>query len=214
MALSDGDTHGGNMTLLIPEGTIVVARHSRPRGLREDRGRASAIFSISRIQVGRCAITTMRSAMITASSMSWVTKRIVLRVFSQIAQDFALHPSPRQGIERRQRFVHQEDLRINRKRAGDFESLSHAAGQVAWVMPGKPIELNELQQLGYGLLAVATVPVGSEPQPISEVLGGGQPWKQRRLLEHHHALAARTGNRFAAEQHSARAGLQIAGEQR
>ena len=51
-------------------------------------------------------------------------------------------------------------------------------------------------------------------RPYAYVLLGRQPGKQRRLLEHHHALAPRTGNGLAAEQHPPRVGQQIAGEQR
>ena len=46
-------------------------------------------------------------------------------------QQLVLHPLPRQGVERTERLVEQEDFRIVGERAGDRDALLHAAGELA-----------------------------------------------------------------------------------
>ena len=64
-----------------------------------------------------------------ASAIECVTNSTVnLRVVPQLQQLF-LHPAARQRVERRERLVHQQDLRLHRHRARDRDALLHAARQ-------------------------------------------------------------------------------------
>ncbi len=51
------------------------------------------------------------------------------------------------GIERAERFVEQQDARLDRQRAGKRNALSLAAGQLAGIAVGQPVELHQIQQL-------------------------------------------------------------------
>ena len=44
-------------------------------------------------------------------------------------QQLVLAGPPRQRVERRERFVHQQDVGLHRHAAGDGDALLHAAGQ-------------------------------------------------------------------------------------
>ena len=62
------------------------------------------------------------------------------------------------GIERAERLVEQQDARLDRERARQRDALPLAAGQLAGIAVGQPVELHEIQQL----LDAAR---GSRPRP-------------------------------------------------
>ena len=64
----------------------------------------------------------------------------------QRAQPFAqLFPHLR--IERAEGLVEQQDARLDRERAGQRDALALAAGELARIAVGKPVELHEIEQL-------------------------------------------------------------------
>jgi len=77
------------------------------------------------------------------------------------AQDLALHRAPGQCVERRERFVHQQYLRVDGERAGDFEALAHAAREFARIMAREAVELYQPQQFGDGIGHRAVAAVGT-----------------------------------------------------
>ena len=85
------------------------------------------VSTISLMWPGRADMTAMRSARNTASCTSWVTKMTVLRERCQMSQELALHQAAGLRVERAERLVHQQDMRIDRQRAGDRGALLHAA---------------------------------------------------------------------------------------
>ena len=59
--------------------------------------------------------------------MSWVTKRIVIPNSALDLQDQILEVAAGLGVDRRERLVHQEDLRLVGEGAGDRDALLHPA---------------------------------------------------------------------------------------
>ena len=54
---------------------------------------------------------------------------------------------PHLRIERAKRLVEQQDARLDRERAGERDALPLAAGQLAGIAVGQPVELHQIQQL-------------------------------------------------------------------
>ena len=73
----------------------------------------------------------MRSASRMPSSTSLVIRTTVLLVLLPDALDLVLQRGARQRVERAERLVQQQDLRVHRQRAGHGHALPHAAGQLA-----------------------------------------------------------------------------------
>jgi hypothetical protein len=76
---------------------------------------------------GRAVMTMTREAMKIASSISWVTNSTVLRCALPDAEQQFLHQGARLVVERAERFVQQQDLRIVGERARNRGALLHAA---------------------------------------------------------------------------------------
>ena len=88
--------------------------------------------------VGRAActtrpacMTTTRSASRSASSTSWVTNTIVVRSSPWIVRDLVLQRRAHDRVDRAERLVHQQHVRLGRERARDADALRFAAGELA-----------------------------------------------------------------------------------
>ena len=91
--------------------------------------------------------TTICSEISIASSWSWVTKIVVTwtsscRRRSQRAQLLA-----HARVERAERLVEQQHLRLDRERAGERHALALAAGELRRVAVAEVREPDEIQQL-------------------------------------------------------------------
>ena len=105
----------------------VVVRRSSASSTRS-RGRGRSTFTIPPIvAAGPLVIITIRSDRSTASSTSCVTISTVLPVAATILHELVLQPRARQRVERAERLVQQQHLRLHRERAGDADALLHAA---------------------------------------------------------------------------------------
>ena len=72
----------------------------------------------------------MRSPILIASSMSWVTKTIVLRISRLQAQELVLQALAVDRVDRAERLVHEHQRRVGGERAGDADALALAAGEL------------------------------------------------------------------------------------
>ncbi|KAI3492655.1 hypothetical protein L1887_42709 [Cichorium endivia] len=102
----------------------------------------------------------------------------------------------RQGIERAKRFIHQQDFRLHRQRAGNADALLHAAGDLPRALvQGVPhlhaveVVLNPLPAL---CLAHAVAKHVIDRQ--GHVVEAGEPRQQRMVLEHHGTFRTRPGD--------------------
>jgi hypothetical protein len=93
-------------------------------------------------------------------------------------QDVAGH-----RVERAERLVHQQDVRVLRQRTGEGHALAHTAGELVRPLLAEAAQPHDLQQLGRALLAFRLAdPL--QPQRQLDVAGDGQPGEERGLLEH------------------------------
>ena len=86
-------------------------------------------------------------------------------------------------VERAERLVHQQDLRVLGQRPGQRDPLPHAARQLVRPLVGEAAQVHQVQQVGG-----AAPPLGlghpARAQRQLHVPGRGQPREQGRLLEH------------------------------
>ena len=82
-----------------------------------------------------------------------------------------LHPDL--GVERGQRLVEQQHLRLDRERAGQRHPLLLAAGDLVRVAVGVVAEADELEQLAGAPAALGRADA-AQPQPELDVLPRGQ----------------------------------------
>ena len=83
------------------------------------------------------------------------------------------------GVERRDRLVGDDDLRVGRQRPGDGDALALAAGELERIAVGdRPVEPDLLEQRGD--LALALAPVAGRPRSPSAIC---LPMRRRGLSE-------------------------------
>ena len=108
---------------------------------------------------------------------------------SRCRRDLVLHVAPDQRVERRERFVEQQDLGIVGERAREADALLHAAGQLVGIAVATPLEPDEVEHV-----AARAVPLGlrlalhleAERDVVEHAAVGAG-----RMLEHHrHRVAA------------------------
>ena len=92
-------------------------------------------------------MTTMRSEIDSASSWSCVTKTVVMPSFFWIDADFLAQRHAHLGVERRQRLVEQQQLRLRRQRAGERHALLLAAGELVGIAVAELRQLDDAEHL-------------------------------------------------------------------
>src|SRR5688572_6285987 len=94
-----------------------------------------------------------------------------------------------QRIERRERLVHQQDLRVSRECARETDALLHAAGELVAVMIGPLRQSNELELLVDDATALGSR-LAAQLEAQADVLANGAPRQQAELLKDHRDAAA------------------------
>ena len=91
----------------------------------------------------------MRSPILIASSMSWVTKTTVLRSSLLEAQELVLQPLAVDRVDGAEGLVHEHQRRVGGQRAGDADALALAARKLrrVAVAVARGVEADELEQL-------------------------------------------------------------------
>src|SRR5258708_31962136 len=111
-----------------------------------------------------------------------------------------LHLLARQGVERAERLVHQQDLGVSHERANYGEALLHAARELIGVTVTEIPEANETKVMFYLLSPLAAEPAHHRTE--AGVLHDAHPGEERWLLEDDAAVGARAGDRFASQRHA------------
>jgi len=111
------------------------------------------------------------------------------------AEKLLLHRLSRLRVERGERLVEQEQLRVGREGAREVDALLHTAGELGRPAVGEAGETDEIDQLPrdvapFPLLAALHL------EAVHHVARHGSPGKQARRLEDHRAV--RTGRRDLA----------------
>src|SRR5262245_30466313 len=115
-------------------------------------------------------------------------------------QQFHLHEFARLRVERGERLVEQQELRLYRESARDIHALAHAAGELVRIVLGKASESDELDQRARALLALGLGEPALQVEAVGHVLDDRAPWKQAVMLEHHGAVRSGPLDRAAVEQ--------------
>ncbi len=98
------------------------------------RGCGRSTVKLSAMRAGPAVSTITRVPRNTASVMPCVTNTMVFLALLPDAQEFEVHLLARQRIERAERLVHQDQLRIVHQRTRDGRALLHAARQLVGVL--------------------------------------------------------------------------------
>ena len=128
--------------------------------------------------------------------MSWVTSSIVVRRSPQ-AQYFVLHPHPGEGVERAERFVEEKNFGMIDQRAGERDTLGHAAGKMMRIGIRKRFESDEPHEFVHFMAFLAQHAARDEAG--LDVAPNRQPREQIRILKNETALRARPDNLFVAD---------------
>ena len=109
------------------------------------------------------------------------------------AQQLDLHQIAGLGIERRERLVHQQDVRIGGERAGETDALLHAARELVRVVPFEADEADHLDEP----LGDAVTRSGRDALQFKSELDVAlhrPPGQEPELLEHHGTIGPGTGD--------------------
>ena len=110
------------------------------------------------------------------------------------AQHLVLHAHAREGVERAERLVEQQHLRVIDQRAGERDALGHAAGEMVRVGVGEGFQADEAHEL-VDLVALLAQHAARD-QARLDVAADGEPGEQVGVLEDQAALGARAGDRL------------------
>ena len=170
---------------------------------RSDRERRRSTSTISFTTVGACDRTTIRSDRYTDSSMSWVTKSIVIPPPLHL-EDEILELAACLGVDGGEGLVHQQDRGLVGEGAGDRDALLHAARELPRVAvdetrqpDGLERALDERGPLLLGELLV--------PERKQDVVANRHPGHQRAVvvLEDDRHLLRWLRDRAAVDDHPA-----------
>ena len=103
-------------------------------------------------------------------------------------------------VERGERLVHQQDLRLRGERARHRHPLAHAARELGRIAPLEPVETDQMDEMAR-LLVARRLAHARDLEWERDVVDHGAPGKRRLLLEHHADGLVRAGHRFARDRH-------------
>src|SRR5579864_6030084 len=135
------------------------------------------------------------------------TRRFVPNLKQQL-----LHLAASLGIERAERFIHENDRWAKRQRPGNSYALLHATRKRFGISTFKTAEPDCLDQLRHRLFAfLLRNPV--DLQAVSYVTSDRQPRERGVFLKYHAAVLTRFMHRLLIDQHFAAVGAVQAGDQ-
>ena len=98
-------------------------------------------------------------------------------------EQFFLHDPPRLCVQRTERLVHQQNIGINRQRAGNRRALLHAAGELGGKRLLEASQMHQIDVMLRPLLGLAAFDALLF-QAITHVFDHRLPGKQCEILEH------------------------------
>ena len=102
--------------------------------------------------------------------------------------DLVLHVPADQRVERRERLVEEEHLRVHRQRPGQADALLHAAGELVGVgvlVAGEP---DQLDRPPGPASCARPLPIAADLQPVGDVVQDPAVRQQPEVLEDHGEL--------------------------
>ena len=138
-----------------------ACRCSRRRaGIRRSCGLAAVgaeSRKSARMRAGLRPRTMTRSASSTASSMLWVTRKMLLRrnlLLQPQLHQFAAQVLGREHVERGKRFIHEENFRLDRQGARESDALFHAAGELLGIGVLESLQAHRVQRFERAAMAL------------------------------------------------------------
>ena len=113
------------------------------------------------------------------------------------AQYLILHFHPREGVQRAQRLVQQQNPRMIDQCPRQGDALGHAAGKMMRIGVGKPFKADEAHEFIH--FVTLFVKHAARDQSGLDVPADGEPGKKIRVLKNQAAFGARTGDRIVAD---------------
>src|SRR5205814_2620176 len=110
------------------------------------------------------------------------------------AQDFILHPHPREGIERAEWFIEEKDSRVIDERTGESDALGHAAGKMMRVGVPKSVKADEVHEFVH--FVAIFMQHAARDEARLDVAANGKPREKIWVLEDEAALGVRAGDWF------------------
>src|SRR6516162_4324933 len=101
-----------------------------------------------------------------------------------------------EDVERRERFIHQQNIGVNNERAREADPLAHAARQLAWIGRLVAIQANQVDR-GKRTLANLRLGKAERLQSKLDIFQHGEPRKKRKRLKHHRNARRRRNDRLA-----------------
>ena len=126
-------------------------------------------------------------------------------------QQFAAQVLRREHVERGERFVHEQHLRLDHQRARETHALLHAAGKLFGIRRLEAVEAHGVDHLQRALVALNRADAARHQRRF-HVLQHGEPGKQREALEDDGDVGNLPVHRFAVPEHVARGRLGQAGQ--
>ena len=130
------------------------------------------------------------------------------------ALELDLHLTAQLEVERAERLIEQQQLRLEREGAGDGDALALAAGELAGHAPRVLAHLHELKHLAHALVDGAFIHA-AQAQAVGDVLFDVHMGKERVALEdgiHRPLFGRQVGHVPPAEEHAALVGRFEAGD--
>ena len=141
------------------------------------------------IRPGRGDITTIRVDRNTASGIEWVTNTTVLPVSAHRRQQLCVELVAHDLVQRSERLVHEQQLRIERQRASDRGPLLHTARELPGVLVLEALQVDHLQPARRALAPLRRRQAHHLERQHHVALDRA-PREQRRRLEHVAVLPA------------------------
>ncbi len=135
--------------------------------------------------------------------MLWVMSSVVCCEVLLDLQHLVAEQQPGLLVERGERLVHQQDLRLGGERAGDGDALAHAAGELVRIAVLEPVEADQRDEL-LRLVEPRGLAHAGDLEREGDVLDHGAPGKGRFLLEHHADRGVRPAHGLARHRDVAR----------
>ena len=117
------------------------------------------------------------------------------------AHDLFLHFHAREGVERAEGFIHQQDFDLIGERAGLGYALRHAAGELRRPCPFESLQASERHKISDNHLLVALEPARVKTE--TDILINGEPREERIVLKDPAPGVVPARYRFAANRNIA-----------
>ena len=159
------------------------------RATKADAGLLKTSRAVPACSIRPWFITTTRSASAIASSWLWVTWMKLMPSSRLQALQLLAHLHAQEGIERRQRLVEQQHLRVGDQRARQRHALLLAARKLGRQPGGVGLHLRRASACSSARARRVVLVDAAHLQAEGDVVGAVEMREQRVALEHHRRAA-------------------------